>query len=774
MKRSVAFALMIIMLLSLCYTSVFAQGENVSEATEEKVYEWLGANAVTLTCEYSNDAKKIEINGNVNYNVLVSYGKYTLGILRISPSQSTEDAINAQVPDIAASMNIAAKFSFSIGIKNTVERFSKYAVVIISPEGEIILASEPRNISVSSSANSTKENFKGILPIGAEEISISGDMGFGSVIIPVYYDRIVNLSMNGYIYPHEDTHCFFDKSYIDELDAKIRTYSVRGARVYLQLLLPHDRQNTELMGSGGEAFCDYEIPDVYDSDTLSKIHTYVKFLTSRYNSHVNGKIGGIIVGDKIDKNEYNACGELSLDAYAEKYAFYLSVVANTARVENPNIDIIVPFSNVDCYGRIVDINGADHLPTDLIEKISSILDDCFYEGFDYNIMIESCDSPVGVTSSEDGFDDIYTVQTDDSPELSVNNLTRLNSFLSGIKRVYRSAPKNYIFLWQIPESLKGNLLECSYVYSYYTLIRSSHASSFVISFAQTDEGTLEEIMKTVGCIDTINGNQQSNALLHFFNATSWKDIIDSYSESGLNLRNEMISGNGDISASSKGSFSYFNFSTGDTSGWYGASFGKSVNSDYGEGGQRVLRQTVERATGAAHSDLFYVYEYDESLIYTPSLNFKMAITDGEVSSGDIYEVTVTIGKGSSSITRSQTVRSGEAFDMWLDVESYGKTNNASYIKISTRSITGSTDEYSLWVYDVSGHSNIYTSQELEELISEERRNIRDQLQNSNRDNYDSVIYWIVFSIILFAILIGGVLLIILRRDDSKKNYKRID
>lgn len=775
MKRLVAFVLMLVMLLSLCYTSVLAEGENVTEATTENTsYEWLGATAVTLTCEYSDDANKIEVNGNVNYNVLVSYGKYTLGILRISPIQSTEDAINAQEPDIAASMNIAAKFSFSIGIKNTVERFSKYAVVIISPEGEIILASEPRNISVSSSTNTTKENFKGILPVGTEEISISGDMGFGSVIIPVYYDRLVNLSMNGYIYPHEDTHCFFDRSYIDELDAQVRTYSVRGAKVYFQLLLPFDRQNNELMGFGGEESCYYELPDVYDSDTLSKIYTYVKFLTSRYNSDVDGKIGGIIVGDKIDKNEYNACGGLSVDDYAERYAFYLSVVANTARVENPNIDIIVPFSSVDCYGKTADINGADYLPTELIEKISSILDGCFYDGFHYNIMVESGDSPVGIISSEDGSDDIYTVQTDNSSELSVNDLKGLNSFLSGVKKRYRSSPDNYIFLWQIPTEIKGNLLECSYVYSYYTLFRSPYVSSFVISFSQADEGALEEIMKTVRVIDTAQGKQQCNSLLHFFKANSWKDIIDSYSESGLILRDEFVSGNGDISSSSKGRFSYFNFSTGDTSGWYGASFGKSVNSDYGEGGQRVLRQTVERATGAAHSDLIYIYEYDESLAYTPSLNFKMAITDGEVSSGDIYEVTVTIGKGSNSITRSQTVLSGAAFDMWLDVESYGKTNNASYIKISTRSITGSTDEYSLWVYDVSGHSSIYSSQELNELISEERRNIRDQQQNADGNNDDSIIYWIVFAIILFAILIGGVLLITLRRDDSRKNNKRTE
>ena len=773
MKNFIALILSVILLVSSGLISVFAEPLESNDITETVSYNQFGANAVTLTCKYSGDSKNIEISGNVNYNILVEYGKYTLGILRISPQESVENAINAETPDIVAQMNIAAKFSFSISIENTIERFSKYAVILISPEGEISIASEPRCISVTSKYSNSKNYFKGIAPSETAEISISGDMGFGSVIIPVYYDKLINVSKNGYIYPHEDTHCFFDKSYIDDLDSKIRTYSVTGAKVYLQLLLPADSQNTEFIGLGGASAdsYNYQMPNVYDEATLSKIYTYVKFLASRYNDRVDGQIGGFIVGNKIDMNRYNACGGLTTENYAERYAFYLSAVANTARVENSEIDVIIPFSNIDSYGNSVEPQDGDFLPTELLNNICSKLDESFPEGFNFNIMVESNSSPITVSKSETSSKDVYVVSNDaKTAEISVNSLSKLNSFLSQLKRNYRSVPKNYIFYWNIPNKLKGNLLECTYVYSYYTLLTNGNVSSFIISFANSDDGELDSIGKTLNVIDTKNGKAQCDTLLPYFDAKSWSDIIANFN-SNTATRIEYLSGNGNISAVSKGKFSYFDFSTGDISGWYGASYGKSLNADYGESGQRVLRQTVSRASGMAHSDLLCIYEYDESLIYTPSLNFKMGITDGEISSGNVYEVTVTIGTGNSAVSKSQIVSSGNIFDMWLDVSDYGKDNKASYIKISTRSITGDSDEYSLWVYDVAGHSKLYDSKALDELISEERRNIRNQSQNADGGNSDSIIYWIVFSIILFAIFIGGILLVLFRRDEFKGQNK---
>lgn len=769
MKRCIAFLLSVFMLVVALPLMAFAETSgnvDTSRVTSDGSFEYLGVGAVTLTCEYSDDAKQIEISGNVNYNILVTYGKYYLGILRIAPFQSTADAMTAETPDIAAEMNIAAKFVFSFEIKNATERFSKYAVVLISPEGHLVLASEPKYISVDSEytvSSSNKESFKGILTSGQNDVSVSGDMGFGSAIIPVYYNRLINESKNGYMYPHEDTHCFFDKNYIDELDGKVRTYSSTGARVYLQLLLPSD---------GAE---DYSMPDVYNSETLSEIYTYVKFLVSRYNSYVNGQIGGIVLGMQIDKSRYNYNGGLSSKAYAEKYAYYLTVAANTARLENPDIDVVVPISSLNSYGMSSTVQEGNYLPSELIENILSSLDSFFDDGLNISIMLESDKVPIATESLNNELEkgeSIYSPVVEDNGFIGVNDLTVFEAFLTKMRADYRSTPKNYIYCWRTPKGISGNYLECAYVYSYYTLIANDRVSSFVLSLAENDESAFKSIKKTVSVIDTVEGSSECAKLLHLFGADSWESIIKDYNENDFLSRVEYSPEGNALSLPLIGSFSYFDFSTGDISGWYGASYSKGVASDYGEGGQRVLRQTVTKARGAAHSDLFCLYEYEESLAYTPALKFKMAITDGKTSTGALYEITVTVGTDSRSVSKSEIIRSGESFDMWLDVEAFSKDNKASYVKISTRSITGDADEYSLWVYDVSGHSATYDSQRLSELISTERQNIRNQSQSDNENNTDDLIYWIVFSIILIAIFIGGIIIIVLRRDDGRNRDKR--
>ena len=104
MKRVLSFLLAVIMLISCCAVAAVAGEMDSSDEDEKPLYESLGVDAVTLNCKYSSDRQAVEISGNVNYNILVSYGKYSIGIIRIKPSQSIEEAINAKKPDIAAQM----------------------------------------------------------------------------------------------------------------------------------------------------------------------------------------------------------------------------------------------------------------------------------------------------------------------------------------------------------------------------------------------------------------------------------------------------------------------------------------------------------------------------------------------------------------------------------------------------------------------------------------------------------------------------------------------
>ena len=773
MRRLIAFILVTVtVMMCMCHivSANTVESSDILDNSSDETYESLGSGAINFTSSYSNDAKRIEISGNVNYNVLVTYGKYTLEVLRILPNQSIKAAVTADEPDIVARMDISARFAMSFEVKTAIHRFSQYAIVLRSPDGELLLASAPQYIGVSSKysyQNAEGSEFKGIMPSSYAEVSVSGDLGFGSAIIPVYYNRLVNESKNGYMFSHEDTHYFFDKTYIDELDAKIRTYSASGARVYLQLLMPSNTQ---------KATNSYEMPDVYNAETVANIYTYVRFLVSRYNSYVDGQIGGLIVGRQIDTVTGNYNGGLSVDEYAKKYAFYLAVVANTARLENPDIDIVIPISNRDSYSVSANVPSEGYSSSVLVENILSSLDEFFATGLNCSIMLESSTVPVGIAVQEnDGAENTYFYEAipEGSDVIGVNNIALFDSFFSALRGKYRSAPKSYIYCWQVPKELYGTALECSYAYSYYTLSSNSRVSSFVVSFSNVETGVAEAVGRTIKYIDTANGNEQCSKLLAYFGVDSWSDLVRGYSERTHIIRNLYFSKNETLKNQKwKGSFSFFDFSTGDISDWYGASYSQSLRSDYGEGGQRVLRQTVGRSMGAAHSDLLCLNEYDEVLSYTPALKFKLEITDGEISTGAVYELTVTVGIKGSSVSESCLVRSGEICELWLDVDRYSRDNKASYIKISSRSVSGDPDEYSVWLYDVVGYSNIYDSQHLSSLINAERQNIRNQSNSNDDKSTENAIYWVVFSIILGAIFMGGILIMIFRRDDRESSVRQ--
>jgi len=783
-KKIFALLIAIIMLTIYCLpvvatdTSYSSDKLTVSTAENENFnkYERLDDSALILSCNYSEDFNYIEIRGNVSYNVLTTYGKYRLEVLRVAPTQSIEDALLSDEPAIVASMDIASKFDLSIRIRSNEERFSKYAVILRAENKNPVLASVPQYIYVPSSyeySSSHKGQFKGISISDTSEISISGDMGFGSVIIPVYYNRLISETSNGYMYPHEDTHCYFDKGYIDELDKKIRTYSTIGARVYLQLLLPSNSSRFLLsVADETDNEADYYMPNVYDEATASRISTYVKFLVSRYDTYSDGVVGGIVLGKQIDIANSNYNGDLSISDYAKLYSFYLTIVANSARIKNSNIDIVIPFSGFNSYGTKKQSEAGNYLPSDLLEQIIKNLDETYFTNFSYSTLIESDTMPIAVDEKLTD-KNIYVPKDEDHNKIGMNNISLYEKFLSDMELKYSNVPNNYIFLWKIPSGLYGNALECSYVYNYYKLMISSKASKFIVSFDNCEKGILESVKNIVECIDTPNGMKESNKLLKHFGADSWVDIVAGIQNKNLVFRTIYPHKNSALEGYTwKGTFSYFDFSVGNINGWSGGAYSKNIKSDYGSNGHRALRQIVTRAQGEAHSDLFRLYEYDENLVHTPALRFDIEITDEAGSLGDLYEVTVTIGCDGNSISEDYVIRSGEVSQIWLNVSEYSLSNTANYIKLSSRSISGRSDEYSVWLYNMVGYSDTYDNDDLERIISEDRANIRNQTDDNNDGTQDNIFYWIVFGIIILAITIGGIMFTVIRREDNVIKVRR--
>ena len=773
MKRVISFILAFLTVCS-CFALVISADTTSDTAisnTSKKISQ-LPNGAVSYTCSYSEDGKSVEIHGNVNYDTQVSYGKSTIEIYKLKEGQSFSDIVNAEEQVAVASVNIYVKFDVTLEIKELTDKFCKYAVALRTPDGKLILAAAPKRPLVESKyhIDEEKSGFKGISTANNDNLSVFGDMGFGTAIVPVYFDKLVSSSSGGYIFSHESGNYYFDKAYVDSLDSKIRTYSANGARVYLQLLLPYGLSELAEDGQKNLSTVKYQMPDVYNGDVVFKLNAYISFLTTRYSEYCDGKVGGMIIGKKIDTFENNYCSLTDIRQYAEKYSYYVTVVANTARFINADMDIVVPFGNFNSYSKkITDVDNAIP-PSELLQAVTESLDNSFISDFKYSTMIESDMTPIKFETS--GEEHYYFPA--DSLRIGINSISEYTVFVDKLQKNYQCAPQGILYLWQITDDVLGNELALAYAYGYYKLYNSPEISAFAVSFDNLLSDAIENTKKLIQQIDTASGATETQSLLELINVSSWSELIGEFDISTTVLRDVYASNDSGYPTTEwRGCFSYFDFSSGDTGYWRGASNTVILKTDREENEKRALRHVISKPVGAAHSDLLCMYEYNENFIYTPALKFDLKIDDGEENKGGVYEIIVTVGTRGSLVEKKYTVVSGENYELWLDLSEFNVNNSASYIKISTRSITGKAREYSLWLYGISGFSAEHDNETLAALIEAERLKIRGLLSDEDQSNIDNTIYWILFAIVLIVVLGASVAFIILRRDDSDKRAKRL-
>ena len=100
-----------------------------------------------------------------------------------------------------------------------------------------------------------------------------------------------------------------------------------------------------------------------------------------------------------------------------------------------------------------------------------------------------------------------------------------------------------------------------------------------------------------------------------------------------------------------------------------------------------------------------------------------------------------------------------------DISKFVKANEVSSIRISVRNLDGSASECSFWLYDVRGHSNVYSSSQLRDLIIKEREKVRNPDEERKEDQLIANIA-IAVAVIVAAGVLGMGLFAVLRRDDK--------
>ena len=741
MKRILAFCLVFLCVFFAFDPSVYA-AEPAAEESEGGFGETLLSQ---YSCRYDRDEKRILLSGTVKHDVLITHKEYRLDIYRIPPGKTYEAVVGSPSSKPLISTEISVRFEFSLEAEEIFDRFSHYAVVLRAPSGESVPACAPQRAELSSDyVAGDPSAFKGLI---SSEVSLGGNLGTGTAVVPVYLDRLFNHASRGYIYTFGDRILYFDKEYIDALDRSVRTYSSTGSRVYLQLLL--NANGSELaLSNGSEIGAVYDMPNVYSEDVLSKVSAVGEFLAERYSSHQAGRMHGVILGSAIDDPMMNYCGNLTTERYAQIYALYLTALADSVRRYNSSADIMIPFSSENSY-LTESTSGASYHCGQLLEAILRIQDESFSIPF-------SCSVLVGIESDQNN-----------ATRLTVDSIDVYDSYFTGLAQRFESAPVCYSVYWDVPDSMGPTAMCANYAYSYYKLFAEPNVSAFFISFRSSEtEGSyrLSELKETFRYIDTKDSLSVTSPLISYFGRSSWDEVIDGASARDYSVRTEYLGDCDPLTDGQwSGSFSYLEFSDGVSKDWALGSSAISLKAEYDRDGARSLKGVLRGDSSEAYGELLCLYEFPERFVHTPYLRVRLSVSGENAEAGDLYRVMITLGNDEGRTVVQQIVRDSDEQSIWLNMGQYPSDALVTYFKISVCALEPSTQEISVSLHDLVGYSEEYTSEELSDRIEADRLAIRN-LSAGDGDTDAENLWWILGVVVLgLSVFIG--IYICFKKDD---------
>ncbi len=748
MKKVICVIMCIVFCWTIFVPLVFAEDLNES-ADLPKSDEYIGV--VSFSCTYDAEKSQVLVAGTVSHDFMISHSDYEIHIYSAAPSKDIQEAITAPNVLPLAKSAMSVRFTFYVEVENIIDRYSNYAVVLSSPEGENFIAAQPLIPAVNSTYVYDKEdrtNFKGLSTDSG--ISIINE-GIGTAIIDVDLNLLEGDAADSIIYTVKNASFNIRKSYIDKLDRAILAASLNNCNVYLRFLYYPIGEVSK-----------FGIPSLYSEDALEYVCNVSEFIGNRY-SQESGRIAGIIIGSCADEVEtVNDMGGVSAEEYCEQYAFYTAVIANSVRQINSGIDIVVSVSDRNDYSD-AGYEDSQLSPSAFLDCVADFLNSNFSQKFSYSVIVESNASPLGIDDEKilNGIDTKYT----DNTFIGAHNISVFCEFLDNLRTKYQSAPCSVIYMWRANPYLDGAALSCAYVYNYLKLLQNEEISSFVIDASDSQYNDMCALLRA---IDAQNVKEQTEYLLKYFKASSWENIIEAdvafpsfgklwtkaFAEEGLQT--------------TKGSFTYMDFSVASDFNCMRAGENcTTILSDQDADEIRALRAVSAPLKHGEAVQIIGSLPYPESYVYTSVISITVEANDQSASENALYEIALTAGYDKNRIVAKGVLKNGSRTELYFDVSEYAAENLANYLTVSVKAVTEDSGALSVWIHDVKGYSAEYSSDELQALVENKRNEIRN-FSDTDVTGFDYKIVIIIAGVTFAAFSLGIGLMILFRRDDTSK------
>ena len=772
MKKQLSLILLACMLLSFFSFYSYADDSDPSNTQSSNINV---SDSVSFSCIYSLEDNSILINGSVDHNTLINYGDFNIHVYPVEISQTPEEVLEDDSVSPLANASISINFKFIIKVDSIEKRFVRYAVALVDTAGNKYLAAEPLFPESPSSdidyKKTDKSKFKGL---ESNNSFMIGQGEPGTVIVTVEPQKMFGSAFDGFLYPIGKTYIYISKSYILDLDRQIKNAYAGNSRVYIRYLLPTGNSTLGNNTSAPEA-TKYEMPNMSSEECVEYMSTFTSFLVERYSSLSSGKIYGFILGTMVDRSGiYNFCGaEQNNKKYSELLTKYMLVIGNTARALDPSLDIVIPFSEVNYYNGEAFLEAGSYRSTNILENMLNIIESGFENKFHFSIMIETTKSPLGI--NDDSYSNIDKEINIGDLSLHVGNVKWITNYLDSIKNRYSSVPENIMFLWRVQPNISGNALGCAYSYSYYSLLGNKRVSTFIVSFADLEAEGKNSISKDINHlfknIDTHLGFENTNNFLSYFGEENWFDIIPNMYSGDFSIRTVY---NAEILRSLPsdilGTFTYYNFSDPAISPlWSTISNCTAISSGYTTSVERALKIQIAANPSGDFSEALMLNEFPENMKYTPYISMRLGVDGQDIPDNSMFEIRIKLGTDGRSSNVVHTLQGNSDSTFYLDMTDYVVNNTTDYIRISIRCLTDDLSSYNLCLYDMKGHSAVFTSTELETLIAEEREKIQGESTDEANSADNLTFMWAIIAITFATAVFGVALFLTLKKNDEARN-----
>lgn len=692
---------------------------------------------------YDRDLKKATFAGSVSYEMLLKHPNAKIVLYRLAQTEVIEDVRFVHPYVSACEMTLNYKFEFNI--ESTSEYCSRYFAAILTEGNKIIpltsetyLKEDRSHHNNNDEKNDINTGFKGIetdLYVGAVE------NGTSVAFVDVRLDRMENESGDGYQYIlDEGKEYYFDRSYILALDEEIKSLSSSGIYVYLRLLLDSP---SPVFGHIKK----YVIPDKtkyfaidpQNDETVDNIFAYTDFICSRYADMAGSGFKGIVLGRSLDKSlEYNYCGAVSMNQYADMLAKTYSIIKAALDRSDADTEVIIPLSD-DKIGTEVILtleSREEDYPADIL--VRSFLSSLERYGSDV--------SSISFMLESEGVPDLWTGNNALVGKMTSDNCGDFTEMVKKLSAQYKDLSEEIIFCWFPSESLSTSELLNVYAYNYNFLSCINGIKSYIVSIFEMEEQSnlsgmsrsLEEqifstIKSTYKYIDTDNNERVCFPALEAAGKNSWSELVDGYSVEKT-VKRELFEKEITYSMPEgiSGSYKMWDFSTANGTGDWGRSDGCTSLSVYTHAGNssRSLVATLGLdgidMKGADYGGI--VYHAPESLLMRDisAVSFEIFIPQGVY--GDIFDIRISVEADKVLTESSGIVKAGEHITVYSDIS---ELDEVKCIKIGVRNLSGTTEApVDVCIDSISIHSRKYNSEELESIV------VSGDIVNKKEENKD--------------------------------------